>query len=89
VDAAVAAQRALAGHNWPSEAPLKVRMGLHAILRCGELCDAADGGQTFLSSVTAGLLEDEDLAPFSLRELGEIRTRRSGELVRAYELVPA
>jgi class 3 adenylate cyclase len=29
VEAAVAAQRALAEHDWPSEAPLKVRMGLH------------------------------------------------------------
>jgi class 3 adenylate cyclase len=96
--AAAAVQGAVAEHSWPQSLTLEVSIGVHsgeaavgwlgrAILRCGELCDAADGGQTFLSPVTAGLLEDEDLAPLSLRDVGEVPTRRSGELVRAYELL--
>jgi class 3 adenylate cyclase len=96
--AAAAVQKAVSEHAWPQGLTLEVSIGIHsgeaavgwlgrAILRCGELCDAADGGQTFLSPVTAGLLEDEDLAPLSLHDVGEVRTRRSGELVRAYELV--
>ena len=58
-----------------------------AVVRCAELCDAAEGGQTFLSAVTAGLLEHERLGGLSLRDLGEQKTRRSGRLVHAYELV--
>jgi class 3 adenylate cyclase len=58
-----------------------------AALRCEELCDAAEGGQTFVSAVTAGLLEDENLGELRLRDLGEQQMRRSGRSIRAYELV--
>jgi class 3 adenylate cyclase len=96
--AAAAVQRAVSEHAWPQGLTIEASIGIHsgeaavgwlgrAIVRCGDLCDAAEGGQTFLSAVTAGLLEEEDLAPFSLRDVGEVETRRSGELVRAYELV--
>jgi class 3 adenylate cyclase len=98
VVAAAAAQRAVAEHEWPYELKPEVSVGVHsgeagigwagpAVLRCGELCDAAEGGQTFLSAATATLLEDERLAGLSLRDLGEQRTRRDGRLVRAYELL--
>ena len=93
VFAAAAVQRGLAEHEWPDslrpEASIGIHFGEAAALRCEELCDAAEGGQTFLSPLTAGLLEGEDLGEWSLRDLGEVRTRRGGELVRAYELVAA
>jgi class 3 adenylate cyclase len=95
--AAVAAERAVATHEWPHGAPLSVSVGLDsaeaesaaagAALVCSELCDAAEGGQIFLSQATASLLADEDLGELSLRDLGEQRTRRTDRSVRAYELV--
>jgi class 3 adenylate cyclase len=93
VVAAAAAQRAVAEHEWPYALKLEVSIGVHsgeagpAVPRCAELCDAAEGGQTFLSAATAALLEDERLEGLSLRDLGEQRTRRDGRLVRAYELL--
>jgi class 3 adenylate cyclase len=99
--AALAAARvieALAAHEWPHGLPVAASIGIHsgaagvgwagaAAVRCGELCDAAEGGQIFLSQATAGLLEDEDLGELSVRDLGEQTTRRTRENVRAYELV--
>jgi class 3 adenylate cyclase len=96
--AAAAVQHAVAQHNWPYGLKPEVSIGIHsgeagvgwlgpAAVRCGELCDAAEGGQTFLSPITAGLLEDENLGALSLHELGQVRTRRGGERLRAYELV--
>jgi class 3 adenylate cyclase len=98
VSAAAAAHRAMAEHEWPFGLKPEISVGLHsgeagvgwigpAVVRCAELCDAAEGGQTFLSPVTAGLLQGEDLGEWSLHDRGEVRARRSGELVRAYELV--
>ena len=57
-----------------------------AVNRCMELCDAAEGGQIVLSGTTASLLEDEDLGGLSVRDLGDLRTRRIGTAVRIYEL---
>ncbi len=96
--AAVTVQEAVARHDWPHGLRPQVSIGLHsgaagigwlglAVLRAAQLCDVAEGGQIFLSPVTAGLLADEDLGALSLRDVGEVRTRRSGELVRAWELV--
>jgi class 3 adenylate cyclase len=96
--AAAAAHRAMAEHEWPYGLKPEISVGLHsgeagvgwvgrAVVRCAELCDAAEGGQTFLSPVTAGLLEGEDLGEWSLHDRGEVRMRRNGEPVRAYELV--
>lgn len=58
-----------------------------AALRSAELCDAAEGGQIFLSRATASLLEDEDLGELLIRDLGERETRRGRTTVYAYELV--
>src|SRR5262249_27928284 len=96
--AAVAAQGGGFEHGWPYGLRPEVSIGLHsgeagigslgaAAVRCAELCDAAEGGQIFLSPATAGLLEDEDLGYLALRDLGEVRTRRAGDLVHAYELL--
>ena len=96
--AAVAAQRAVADHEWPQGARPKIAAGIHsgeagvgwlgpAARRCAQLCDAAEGGQIFLSTAASALLEDEDLGELLLRDLGEQLTRQSGDPVHAYELV--
>lgn len=96
--AAVAAQRAIAAHVWPDGLKVAASIGLHsgqagvgwagpAVFRCSQLCDTAEGGQIFMSQATAGLLEDEDLGEFFVRDLGERQTRRTHETMRAYELV--
>jgi class 3 adenylate cyclase len=96
--AAVAAQRAVAAHDWPHGRPVAISVGVHsgaagvgwigpAIGTGLALCDAAEGGEIFLSQAASSLLEDEDLGELSVRDLGERRTRRTAEPVRAYELV--
>jgi class 3 adenylate cyclase len=96
--AAVAVQRAVAGHRWPNGRTVRVSIGIHsgeagvgwvgpAVERCVDLCDAAEGGEIFVSHVTAGLLEEEDLGDLALRDLGERVMRRTGRRVRAHELV--
>ena len=96
--AAVAVQRAVADHEWPHGRELAMSVGLDSgtaevgwdgpvVARCEELCDAAEGGQIFVTQAVAGLLEDEDLGELVLRDLGEVPLRRSDQKVRAYELV--
>ena len=95
--AATAAQRAVATHEWPYGVNAAISIGVHsgqagigslgpAIRRCAELCDAAEGGQVFLSQATASLLEDENLGEIVIRDLGEHEMRRTRGTVRAYEL---
>jgi class 3 adenylate cyclase len=96
--AAVACQRAVGDHEWPHGRSVAISVGVHsgeagigwlgpATVRCGELCDTAEGGQIFLSQASSGLLEDEDLGEILIRDLGEQHARRSGQPVHAYELV--
>ena len=56
-------------------------------MRCALICDIAEGGQIFLSTATAALLEEEDLGEVSVRDLGELTTRRTGDRVHVHELV--
>jgi class 3 adenylate cyclase len=80
--------------------PLEVSIGIHsgpagvgwagpALLHCSDLADAAEAGQIFVSQTTAGLLEQENLARLTVRDLGTVRTRRSDKPVRVYELLDA
>jgi class 3 adenylate cyclase len=89
--AAVAAQRAVVTHEWLHGRKLAVSMGLDGDestpLRCEELCDAAEGGQIFLTDAVRSFLEEENLGELSVRDLGEVPLRRSEGKVRAYELV--
>ena len=86
--AAVAAQRAVAAHEWPHGRALAMSVGLasgeQALARCEELCDAAEGGQTFMTHAVSELLDGEDL---SIRDLGDVPLRRTEGTVQAYELV--
>jgi class 3 adenylate cyclase len=96
--AAVAVQRAVAAQTWPHGSSLAVSIGLHsveapvgsvgpALLRPNELCDAAEGGQIFLTPEASSLLEEEGLGELSMRDLGKVPLRRSEYRVRAYELI--
>ena len=85
VGAAVAAQRALAGHDWPRGAEVRVRMGLHTgeptvgeegyigldVVRAARICSAGHGGQILVSETTRALLGNELPSGVSVRDLGE------------------
>lgn len=88
VDAAVTAQRAIAGHEWADGLQVRVRMGIHsgrpsltnsgyvgiAVHTAARVCDAAHGAQIVLSRAT--MTTGQGLpAGVSLRSLGEHRMR--------------
>jgi DNA-binding NarL/FixJ family response regulator/class 3 adenylate cyclase len=102
VDAAVAAQRALATHEWPEGVELRVRIGVHtgeasmagdqyvglAVHRAARICDAGHGGQILISETTRSLLEDEEaeLEGLELRDLGQHLLKDFDRPVRIYQL---
>ena len=82
---AVAAQRALAAHDWPDGADVKVRMGLHTgepsvgeegyvgmdVVRAARICSAGHGGQILLSETTRTLLGKDLPEGAELVDLGD------------------
>jgi predicted ATPase/class 3 adenylate cyclase len=103
VQAAVAAQRALATHQWPMEDPLRVRMGLHTgegilggdnyvgldVHRAARIAQAGHGGQVLISAATRDLVERRLGGGFGLRRLGEFRLRDLAEPELIYQLTHA
>jgi DNA-binding NarL/FixJ family response regulator/class 3 adenylate cyclase len=99
VDAAVAAQQALAGHSWPEGADVRVRIGVHtgeatlagdhyvglAVHRAARICGAGHGGQVLLSETTRSLLEDEE-HDLDLQDLGPHQLKDFDRPVRIYQL---
>ena len=89
VAAAVAAQRALAAHQWPDGTELRVRMSLHTgepvvgaegyvgidVHRAARICAAGHGGQVLLSATTAALVSGAMPDGVSKRDLGEVRLK--------------
>jgi class 3 adenylate cyclase len=85
VAAAVAAQRALAEHDWPEDVDVKVRMGLHTgeptvgedgylgmdVVRAARICGAGHGGQILLTETTRALVGNNIPAGTEIRDLGE------------------
>jgi class 3 adenylate cyclase len=85
VRGAVEGQRALAGHDWPGGARVRVRMGLHTgepsvgdegytgldVVRAARICSAGHGGQILISETTRALLGNELPERVSVRDLGE------------------
>jgi class 3 adenylate cyclase len=83
VAGAVAAQRALAEHDWPGGA-VRVRMGLHTgeptvgeegylgldVVRAARICSAGHGGQILLSETTRALLGNDLPEGVSVVDLG-------------------
>jgi class 3 adenylate cyclase len=84
VGAAVAGQRALAAHQWPRGADVRVRMGLHTgeptvgdegyvgldVVRAARICSAGHGGQILVSETTRALVGNELPEGVSVRDLG-------------------
>jgi class 3 adenylate cyclase len=84
VGAAVAGQRALASHEWPRGADVRVRMGLHTgeptvgdegyvgldVVRAARICSAGHGGQILVSETTRALVGNELPDGVNVRDLG-------------------
>jgi WD40 repeat protein/class 3 adenylate cyclase len=89
LEAAIAATEALAGEDWPGQLHLPVRFGLHtgeaerrgsdyfgpAVNLAARLRAQADGGQIFLSSMTAELVSATLPEGYRLVDLGPHRLR--------------
>jgi predicted ATPase/class 3 adenylate cyclase len=88
--AAVDAQRALAAEAWPTEAPIRVRMGLHTgegvldadgsyvgadVHRAARIAGAGHGGQVVVSSTVVAALADRLPDGVTLRDLREHRLK--------------
>jgi ABC-type transport system substrate-binding protein/class 3 adenylate cyclase len=99
LEAAVAAQRALAGHPWPEGAVVRVRMGLHTgepvvggeryvglgVHRAARIGAVAHGGQVLLSNATRELVEDE-VGGVAVRDLGLYRLKDIDRPERLFQL---
>ena len=98
----LAAQRALAGHDWPGGVAVRVRMGLHSgepavqeddyvgmdVHRAARIAAAAHGGQVVLSEATRLLAESQLLAAeVPVRDLGWHRLKDIEAPERIYQLV--
>jgi class 3 adenylate cyclase len=84
VTGAVAAQRALAAHEWPEGIEVKTRMGLHTgepnvgeegyvgldVVRAARICSAGHGGQILLSETTRALVGNNVPDGVEIRDLG-------------------
>jgi DNA-binding SARP family transcriptional activator len=100
VAAAVAAQRAFAGHAWPGSAEPRVRMGVHtgeaaltansyvglAVHRAARICTAAHGDQVLVSQTTHDLVEEDLLPELALRDLGELRLKGLDRRERLFQV---
>jgi len=96
----LAAQRALASHDWPGEAAVRVRMGLHSgeptvqeddyvgmdVHRAARIAAAAHGGQVVLSEATRLLVESRLADDVSVRDLGFHRLKDIEAPERIYQL---
>ena len=103
VAGAAAAQRALARHDWPEGASVRVRMGIHTgepavgdegylgldVVRAARLSAAGHGGQVLLSETTRALVDPDDLDGVGLIDLGEHRLKDMRRRERIYQLVIA
>src|SRR3712207_1638036 len=100
VQAAVAAQRALAAHPWSEGGAVRVRMGLHtgeptasgeryvglAVHRAARIGAAGHGGPVLLSATTAAVLHDQLPAGVAPRDLGEQTVKDLAPPQRPYHL---
>lgn len=104
IAAAVAAQRSLAGHDWPEGSPVRVRMGIHTgepivtdsgdyvgldVHRAARICAAAHGGQVLLSQVTRELAFHELPDGVTTTAVGAYRLKDLNEPERLHQLVIA
>ena len=101
--AAASAQRALATHDWPEGAEVRVRIGIHtgqvsvsegqyvglAVHRAARICAAGDGGQVLVSQATRALLHDDEpeAEGLALNDLGERSLKDFDRPIRIFELL--
>jgi class 3 adenylate cyclase/DNA-binding SARP family transcriptional activator len=100
VAAALDCQRGLQDHEWPDDAELRVRMGIHTgepaaageryvglgVHRTARIAAAGHGGQVLVSQSTRELLRDDPLPGVTLRDLGEHQLKDLDEPERLYQL---
>jgi predicted ATPase/class 3 adenylate cyclase len=100
LQAAIEAQRELAGQEWPTSRPIRVRMGLHTgvceerdndyfgpvVNRTARLEAVAHGGQVLISGATAELLSESLPEGVTLRDLGLHRLKDLGRAERVFQL---
>ncbi len=100
VAAAVEVQRAHAAHDWPTDGPVRVRIGLHTgepsvadegyvgldVVRAARICTSAQGGHVLLSETTRALLGSQLPDGVSVFPLGERHLKGIDEPERVYEL---
>ena len=97
----LAAQRALAGHDWPGGLAVRVRMGLHSgepavqeddyvgmdVHRAARIAATAHGGQVVLSEATRLLAASQLAGEVSVRDLGWHRLKDIEAPEHIYQLV--
>ena len=100
VSCCLAAQQALARHDWPGGAAVRVRMGLHSgeptrhedgyigmdVHRAARIAATAHGGQVVLSDPTRLLAANHMPTGLSVRDLGFHRLKDIGEPEHIYQL---
>ena len=100
VAACAAGQRALQAHDWPDDAVIRVRMGLHTgeaamvgtdyvgldIHRAARIASSAHGGQVVLSDATRLLVESALPDGVGLIDLGEHRLKDLARPERIWQL---
>jgi class 3 adenylate cyclase/tetratricopeptide (TPR) repeat protein len=95
-------QLGLAGHQWPADTQVRVRIGIHtgqaipaegnytglAVHRAARICAAAVGGQVLVSQATQMIIEDEEEEEpgFTLMDLGERQLKDLDRPVRLFQL---
>jgi len=98
--AAVAGQRALQDHAWPTTAPLRVRMAIHAgdaeirnddyfgpsVNRVARVLAIGHGGQVLVSSAAAALVADDLPAGATLLDQGEHHLKDLARPEQVYQL---
>jgi DNA-binding NarL/FixJ family response regulator/class 3 adenylate cyclase len=101
VMAALAGQRELAAHEWPDDAPLRVRVGIHTgepllgesgyegldVHRVARICAAGHGGQVLISQTTRNLLEAGQVPEAEFQDLGEHELRGLPRPERIFQLL--
>lgn len=97
----VAAQTALAEHEWPQDVDVKVRIGLHTgepsvgeegyvgldVVRAARICSAGHGGQILMSETTRALLGGDVPEGWSLHDLGRKKLKDVGD-EHLFQLAP-
>ncbi len=103
VAAAIAAQRRLANHDWPSGGAIRVRMGIHLaeaepsggdyagleVHRAARICDAAHGGQILVSEQMRRIVDSAPQQDVSMRDLGVHGLKDLETPERLYQVVVA